>query len=59
MLVLSRKEGEQIVVDGGITVTVLEVIGKRVRLGFVAPDDVIILRQEVRDRMKQQQEEAQ
>ncbi len=37
MLVLSRKVGEVIVIDGGVTVTVLEMKGQRVRLGIGAP----------------------
>ncbi len=47
MLVLSRKVGERIVIDGGITVTVLESTGSRVRLGFDAPRDVFIRRSEI------------
>ena len=37
MLVLTRKPGEKIVVDGGIVLTVLEVRGNKVRLGIEAP----------------------
>jgi carbon storage regulator len=47
MLVLTRKLGEKIVIDGGITVTVLEIAGQRVRVGVQAPDDVRILRGEL------------
>ena len=47
MLVLSRKPGEQIVIEGGITVTVVEVNGNRVRLGITAPPDVCVLRSEL------------
>jgi hypothetical protein len=46
MLVLSRNSGEKIMIDGGITVTVVEVKGNRVRLAFDAPDDVRMLREE-------------
>lgn len=48
MLVLSRKPGEQIQIDGHITVTVLGVEGKRIRLGIEAPREVPILRTELR-----------
>jgi carbon storage regulator len=51
MLILSRKHGESIVIDGGITVTVLKVKGKVVQLGIVAPKEVPILRGELRKRM--------
>ena len=48
MLVLSRKVSEQLVVPQcQLTVTVLDVAGGRVRLGFSAPADVVVLRKEV------------
>jgi carbon storage regulator len=47
MLVLSRKPGEQVVLGNGITLTVVEVRGDRVRLAFDAPDQVLILRAEL------------
>ncbi len=47
MLVLSRKRGEELVIGNGITVTVLEVLGDRVRFGFVAPADSTIDRKEI------------
>jgi len=51
MLVLSRKKGEQIVIDGHITLTVIEVRGAKVRLGINAPESVLVHRQEVWDRI--------
>ena len=53
MLVLSRKLGETIVIDSNITVTVLEVSGSRVRLGFKGPSSVPIHREEVHNRIEQ------
>ena len=47
MLVLSRKNGECINIGGDIEVKVLDVRGGRVRLGFSAPPDVNIQRQEI------------
>ncbi|HEY1861403.1 MAG TPA: carbon storage regulator [Gemmataceae bacterium] len=47
MLVLSRKLGEQIIVGDNIRVTVVSISGGRVRLGFAAPAEVRILRQEM------------
>lgn len=46
MLVLSRRIGEGVVMGNGVVVTVLGVRGKQVRLGFAAPRDVAIWRQE-------------
>jgi carbon storage regulator len=47
MLVLSRKVGERVVIGDRIVVTVLEVKGRQVRLGFEAPPDVQIWRGEL------------
>jgi carbon storage regulator len=50
MLVLSRKPGERIVIDGSISLMVLGVSGDRVRLGFEAPPRIPILREEIGSR---------
>jgi carbon storage regulator CsrA len=47
MLVLSRKVGEKLVIDGNITVEVVKIQGNRITLGLVAPSDVKILRGEL------------
>ena len=47
MLVLSRKQGETIVIGDKITVTVLAVDGGRVKLGIAAPMDVPVHREEI------------
>ncbi len=49
MLVLSRKPGESIVIANDIKVTVLEVIGNRIRLGIEAPKNVPIVRAELEE----------
>ena len=46
MLVLSRKVGEEIVIAGTIRVTVVAVVGDRVRLGVQAPSEVRVDREE-------------
>lgn len=46
MLVLTRREGESVVISGGIRVTVVKMRKGRVVLGFDAPDDVRIHREE-------------
>lgn len=51
MLVLSRKKGDAIVIDGGIKVVVVEVKGSVVRLGIEAPKDVSIMRSELCQRV--------
>jgi carbon storage regulator len=47
MLILRRRIGERIVIDGRIEVTVLHVRGGKVQLGFNAPRNVRVLREEV------------
>lgn len=47
MLVLSRKEGESVVIGDDITVTVVEMRNGKVRLGFDAPREVSVHRREV------------
>lgn len=47
MLVLSRKIGEKLVINGNIVVTIIGFPKGKVRLGFDAPIDVIIMRQEL------------
>ena len=51
MLVLSRKQGQSIRIGSEIEVTVLEVRGGRVKLGFTGPSEVPIHREEVFDRV--------
>ena len=59
MLVLSRRRGERIRVPGcDLLVTVLELSGGRVRLGFSAPNDVAVFREEVWLRINDEAEEA-
>lgn len=43
MLVLSRKPGEKVVINGNIVLTILDMDRGKIRLGFEAPNDVKIL----------------
>ncbi len=47
MLVLSRKLGEKIVINGNIVVTVVKIDRNQVRIGIEAPKDVPVYRQEI------------
>jgi carbon storage regulator len=47
MLVLSRKPGEKVIIANAITITVVSVLGNKVRLAFDAPGQVRILRAEL------------
>ena len=50
MLVLTRRSGEEVVIDGHILVRVTAVRGNQVRLGIIAPEKVRVERAEVRER---------
>jgi carbon storage regulator len=53
MLVLSRRIGEEIIINDNVRVTIVAVKGDRVRLGIVAPRDVTVDRSEVHERRAQ------
>jgi carbon storage regulator len=48
MLVLSRKEGEKLVIGDNITLVVSKICGNRVTVGIEAPADVKIFRGELK-----------
>ncbi|MCY1259028.1 Translational regulator CsrA1 [compost metagenome] len=52
MLILTRKEGESINIGKNITITVLGVSGKQVRIGTSAPKDVQVHREEITQRIQ-------
>jgi carbon storage regulator len=52
MLVLSRKAKQRIAIGENIELVVVAVTGDRVKLGFNAPSDVRIYREEVRRRIR-------
>lgn len=47
MLVLSRKNGQKLIIDDKIEIVVIESSYNAVKLGIVAPKDVTILREEI------------
>ncbi len=51
MLYLSRKIGESIIINNTIELTVVEVRGKTVKLGFNFPPEASVLRKEIYDKI--------
>lgn len=47
MLVLTRKLGEKILIGSDITITVVDIDSRKVRIGIQAPPDLKIWREEV------------
>ncbi|MBU0962147.1 MAG: carbon storage regulator CsrA [Proteobacteria bacterium] len=58
MLVLTRKAGEGIVIGDDITIKIIELKGGGVRIGIEAPKDRKIYRQELYDKITQENLEA-
>jgi carbon storage regulator len=58
MLILSRKPGESIVIDGRITVKIMRLEGDTVKVGIDAPAEVPVHRQEVYDEIQRNNQEA-
>ncbi len=56
MLVLSRKEGEKLVIGDNVTLVVSKISGNRVSLGIEAPADVKIFRGELAEKSEPQQD---
>ncbi|MEO3433750.1 carbon storage regulator CsrA [Inquilinus sp. CAU 1745] len=52
MLYLTRKIGESIVINDDIKITVVEIRGKSIKLGFTFPPDVSVLREELYERIQ-------
>lgn len=52
MLVLNRKPGESIILGDNIEVRILEIQDGKIKLGIEAPREVSILRKEVYDDIK-------
>lgn len=49
-LILTRNINESIIIGDDIKITVLDVSGRSVRLGIDAPRDVIVDREEIREK---------
>jgi carbon storage regulator len=58
MLVLTRKAGEGIIIGDDVKITIIEVKGGGIRIGIDAPRDMKVHRQEVYDKIKQENQEA-
>jgi carbon storage regulator len=54
MLVLTRKPGEGIRIGDTIAVKIIEIKGGAIRIGIEAPNDLKIYRQEVYDRIREE-----
>ncbi|KXG76338.1 hypothetical protein AN619_12960 [Thermotalea metallivorans] len=58
MLVLSRKKGESVIIDGMIEVQILDMDEGKVKLGITAPKKIEIFRKEVYEEIIKENMEA-
>lgn len=58
MLYLTRKTGQTVVINDAIEVTVVEVRGRAVKLGFTFPSEATVLRKEIHEKIKRENIEA-
>ncbi len=58
MLILGRREGDSIIIDGGIRIVIVSCDRGGVRIGIDAPSNVKILRGEIADQVKSENERA-
>lgn len=58
MLYLTRKVGESIVINDTIEVTVVEVRGRSIKLGFTFPPGVSVLRRELFEKIREENRAA-
>lgn len=57
MLILTRRIGERVMIGDEIEVVILGVKGNQVRLGFKAPKDLAVHRQEIYERVQREKAE--
>ena len=58
MLFLTRKLGESVVINNNIEVTIVEVRGRFIKLGFDIPPNVTVLRRELFDKIQDENRAA-
>lgn len=54
MLYLTRRIGESIIINNNIELTVVDIRGKTVKLGFLFPKEATILRKELHQKILEQ-----
>ena len=58
MLYLTRKIGESVIINDDIEVTVVDIRGKSIKLGFTFPQHASVLRREIYERIQEENRAA-
>ena len=58
MLILSRREGESVIVGDEVTIVILGIKGRQVRVGISAPKNINIYREEILSRLEPNDDRA-
>lgn len=58
MLVITRKQGESLLIGDDIEITILKVGDGSIKIGIEAPKDKVILRKEVYENVKKENSDA-
>ena len=58
MLILSRRAGESVYIGDTIRVCVLKIQGSQIKIGFDVPEHVSVYREEVYERIREQNQKA-
>ena len=57
MLILTRRIGEKLIIGENVTVTILGVKGRQIRIGIDAPRDVTVNREEIFQRILKERDQ--
>jgi carbon storage regulator len=55
---LTRKIGESVIINDDIEVTVIDIRGKSIKLGFTFPSSATVLRREIHERIQAENQAA-
>lgn len=58
MLLLTRRVGESLMIGDEVNVTVLAIIGNKVRIGVDAPEEIAVHGQEIHERIQKEKRES-